>query len=447
MAPMADRDATRLPGYAEGGKRALSKLVVVQAGGGDVEELREHLDNTKVQWALVSFQLGSGSFQRRKTVFLHFNGDSCSPVKRGRLNSRTSEVQHILRERGAEGFHATVEFKRSDDVCSEALTGKVSAYFVSDNLGDHAKQWKVTQNAQRQPVEVDSRPPRLSTGQVAEPSAKRRLLSAPGTATSLAFETGRDALRAVADPNGQWQWVLIGPDPEKLPLIGGGSGSIEEMRQCVADRQDDVSFGLLRVSYGSGRLQRVTYAFVHAYGAKVSPVRRGKMLLLRPKMEEAVRIFVARCPIHIVDATPDQLTEEAIADRVRRACTVDDDEIGVDRAVRSRSQLQALREELRHETRKQPTAERKEPSREQGRRSCDVERRTWSVEEAVKLLHADASINWVLLELQESELVQRPVILGRLDSTSLVNHELAGVSPKAVTPKGIAAPEAVWAGA
>jgi len=172
-----------------------------------------------------------------------------------------------------------------------------------------------------------------------------------------AIFTGRDAFRAVAQPKGQWNWALVGPDPEALPLIGGGMRSVDEMRDCVAQNQDAVLFGLLRLTFGTGRLARTKYVFVHAScvddaaanaappeGASASGTRRslvamGQAMGRRPAMEKTLGGFV-HYTAKVEVTSPDDITVERIIERVQKVSAVDGD------AVTTEAFLAALEETL-----------------------------------------------------------------------------------------------------
>ena len=53
--------------------------------------------------------------------------------------------------------------------------------------------------------------------------------------------------------------VLLGVDPDELPIVGGGDGSIEEMKQCLACCTRDALFGLLRLSFSSGCFRQTKF--------------------------------------------------------------------------------------------------------------------------------------------------------------------------------------------
>ena len=77
----------------------------------------------------------------------------------------------------------------------------------------------------------------------AEVGRRKRI---PGHESSKLYESGRDALHAAGDPKGEWNWALVGPDVQTMPLLGGGSGSAEEMREFIEENPDSVMFGLVR---------------------------------------------------------------------------------------------------------------------------------------------------------------------------------------------------------
>jgi hypothetical protein len=73
-----------------------------------------------------------------------------------------------------------------------------------------------------------------------------------------------------------WNWALVGPDPEKLPLACGGDGSVDEMRESLlqqAKEEDHTQlqfYGLLRLNFGTSedpKKQRVKYVFLHVSNA------------------------------------------------------------------------------------------------------------------------------------------------------------------------------------
>jgi len=75
--------------------------------------------------------------------------------------------------------------------------------------------------------------------------ARLRGLEKEGHYPSLC--SGEEALKEVAKPGGVWDWALVGPMPEQLPLAGGGYKGVEELKLAVERRTH--SFGLLRMTF------------------------------------------------------------------------------------------------------------------------------------------------------------------------------------------------------
>ena len=68
-------------------------LTCVARGIGGVDDLRAHLDPSRVFFGVLRFTFGKGTFARDKYVFVHWNGDGCSVVKRGRANAQKQAVE------------------------------------------------------------------------------------------------------------------------------------------------------------------------------------------------------------------------------------------------------------------------------------------------------------------------------------------------------------------
>ena len=68
-------------------------LTCVARGIGGVADLRAHHDPSRVFFGVLRFTFGKGTFARDKYVFVHWNGDACSVVKRGRANAQKQAVE------------------------------------------------------------------------------------------------------------------------------------------------------------------------------------------------------------------------------------------------------------------------------------------------------------------------------------------------------------------
>mmetsp|Transcript_47984 Transcript_47984/g.104421 ORF Transcript_47984/g.104421 Transcript_47984/m.104421 type:complete len:570 (+) Transcript_47984:59-1768(+) len=381
------------PGEAMAPTQVLSLL---GSGCDGVDEMQALLDDRSVLWAILRFELGSGSFRRQKMVFMHINGEECPAMKRGRANAFTSQAQRLLAGgEDSEGFHASVEVTQKDEVTSEKLMERIRSFFVEDDLGDIMVQWRSEGKFQRHGKVSRS----MSLPAYVEPVKEKPPRCMPGHQSSELFSTGRDALRAVADPFGLWNWVLLGADAVALPMVGGGTGSVDELRAFASDREDQVFFGLLRLGFGVARLRRTRHIFLHICGKRVSVVKRGQLGALRAQMEKAVQNF-AHCPVSLVDVSPEELQLEAVIDRVRRAVVVDDQVLEGDNNRRQALTVDAFREALAEDISK---AEAKARSLEEESKPATKPGSSLSVEDTVRLVRTpDGPLNWALFGPHES---------------------------------------------
>jgi outer membrane biosynthesis protein TonB len=148
------------------------------------------------------------------------------------------------------------------------------------------------------------------------------------------FETGREALKDVTDKKGTWNWVLLGADENELPLAGGGSGFVDEMRECLQTIGDAVVFGMLKLTFNKNNLQDggnqgevQTFKWVMVFatldeGSTMSAVQRGKALSKKPAMEKVLKGFATvTCILEITEAA--DLTLDVVVQRVKKVSVLD----------------------------------------------------------------------------------------------------------------------------
>jgi len=362
-------------------------LQALGCGSGGIDQMRELLDDddAAVRWAYLKFELGSGGFRRQKSLFLHINGERCPAVKRGRANQYTSLVQSSLcgsaqDDSGPKSFHASLTVLSKAEVTTEQLLGRVMPFFTSDNLGDHSVQWLMS-SYDEQITEASNK---------SNLGNEKRGSRIPAHESTALFSTGRDALSAVGDPVGPWNWVIVKPEPNTLPLVEGGMGSIIEMKECIARRDNEALAGLLRMNFGDGRLRRTKHVLVFAVGDRAGAVARGRLAAARTAMEKALGELVpVSCVLEVIGVA--DLTLEAVIERVRRASHIDDEVLDNDEANRRLFSADAFREALDAERRSSVKAPRK-------RTSSVTE---LNAKEVIELVHTDRTLNWALFGLKD----------------------------------------------
>lgn len=363
-------------------------LVIVGHGDGGIDQMREFVDDSTVQFGLARFEFGSANVRRSKVIFFHISGKRCSVVARGQLNEHQANTMQVLRGK-AHSFDASVEFTKKKHVTTENVMAHVLKTLTTDDVGEYSVQWLM--KTYQQFIEESAR-----TGAAAPTSSENvaRKLWDPGHRSASLYNSGRDALKAVALPLGQWNWVLLKPDPDALLLVEGGAGSVDEMRDCAIAHDKEVLFGLLRMGFGVGRLRRTKYIFVQAIGSQVPAFTRGTVAATRAKMEKAMAQF-ASSSVAVEFDDPADFSLEKVIDRVRQASVIDDDELDPDKAGKSMFSVEHFRAALAEEHR--TTCSVQEQSRVHGGFGDKT------VEEVVELVRTPGALeNWALFAHNEN---------------------------------------------
>merc|ERR1719188_691580 len=100
---------------------------------------------------------------------------------------------------------------------------------------------------------------------------------------------------------------------------------------------------MLRMGFGVGRLRRTKHIFVHAVGIENTALKRGQVTAELERMMHWTAEAVNCCGSPIEATDGDCLSEEKVAEHVRKASVVDDDDIGPDRGARSFFSIEAMR--------------------------------------------------------------------------------------------------------
>ncbi|CAK8990382.1 unnamed protein product [Durusdinium trenchii] len=367
-----------------GGSVSSAEASLLAAGTGGVEELCEHLADDTVAWALLRWEVGSGTFVRSKLVAIHFNGEEVPAVRRGRLNARSGEVLAMLGK-----AHATLEVKRKEDLHLDFMCERLMKVLTADVM-----EKSMSAEALRKDYEalIAERKLRKATSQKSV---------GPRTAKENQKQISVDrALAAVGDATGPYNWVLL--EPEKFELHNAGYGGLLEMKVWLAE--DLVLFGVIRFTFGretassvegmTASPKVVKYIFVHWVGPNVSAVRRGKWNAKQQQADAQVRAICSitfRREAHSLD----DLDLADLISELWRLAVVDG---AITDAGKSQISVEEYMASLALEQQKQLEAELEEFGSDSASRMCtDLHTCVDSVREA------GGEMNWVLLGMQKRE--------------------------------------------
>lgn len=244
---------------------AAEPVKVLGVGSGGVDELRASLNDRAVAWALLRFQVGSGTFARTKFVVIQCNGADVPAKVRGLLKGRSGEVLQLFGE-----THASMDLARVRELTTESVCQRVLPLFGADDLGNYSASGLQEEYA------------KMLDSMQSEAQQKNEIVP-----KGVKMFSTSEALRAVGEDRGNCNWVLL--DPANHELFSTGDHGLDEMKRHLQD--DKVLFGVLRLSFANARQQSprhgcaqasvvaplTKYVFVHWVGSQVSIVKRGRL--------------------------------------------------------------------------------------------------------------------------------------------------------------------------
>jgi hypothetical protein len=138
--PPIDVVRPQVAGHVSDGPRGLR---VLGAGVGGFEELAESLVEDAVQFGVLRFELGSGSFMREKFVFLQYAGPQTGAVKRGRHVGQAAIVKEAMG-----GAHASMVFYDRIEMTTDNVLQRLLSIMTADDGDFDLDQLKAMIDAQ-----------------------------------------------------------------------------------------------------------------------------------------------------------------------------------------------------------------------------------------------------------------------------------------------------------
>lgn len=175
------------------------------------------------------------------------------------------------------------------------------------------------------------------------------------------FFTGAEAFEEVAKEDGAWNWALVGPDENELPLCGGGPGSVDEMRSAMGNAP--FSFGLLRMNFGTGPYSKAKFVYVEAStmddntGAQFTQRERGQAAAKGPLMKKAIEKFT-HAAITLQLTRTEDCNLENVFDKIKKSSNADADIVTLETYNAAMAEFKDFHTELDAEEKMEEQAEK-----------------------------------------------------------------------------------------
>jgi len=284
------------------------KFIITGRGGGGISEMASELpeDDASVLWGLVTCVIGSGTFARTKYVLVSMAGSNCPAIRRMKSAEMNPEAGMLL---GLDCIAFKAE--KHEDVTLDAIVDKLLKECVSDNVGVAA----MTASSIKADLEEQARKAMMALRDRRDSSVSE--YTGPRTIIAMGKKISVEkVLEYVQKRDGPLNWALI---DSRQKIIEAGGGGVHEMREFLDDKE--VSFGILRMGFGSGQFKRNFWLFIHWAGDKAHPTVRGKA----NAELAACKNLLQPSQIDFFGVNRVDITVEIIIEKVLKYCTVDGD--------------------------------------------------------------------------------------------------------------------------
>jgi len=305
-----------------------SKIVLINKGHGDVEEVKQHLLDDIVAYGLIRKTEKIDNSVTVKFCYIRWVGQNIPRMQRAKLPVHTNPIQKTFQP-----YHVDIQCERldeiSDHLVEEAIAGSSGTkVHVLENGGERPQHlYRGTQTSDfsntnnqtnNQTTETQPKPKPQTQSQ----NRPKRTISIGNKSTkdnSVVLkdeESIRGFIKSVRDDDDPTDWCLLTYDaPKSNTLVTLAKGS-EGINELVSHLKDDiVAYGLYRKNDKIDLSQTVKFCFIDWRGNNINYMQRAQLGTHSGFITE---LFT---PYHVDIQTNDlsELSEENLLDKIRHA--------------------------------------------------------------------------------------------------------------------------------
>jgi len=300
----------------------------------------------RVLYGLVQIKIGSGTFQRTKNVFIHFNGINTPGMVKAYAAEKHNEIHQAFGQ-----IHASICVEDKADFTIDYIFKTLGNIFSSDDITVNSKfatTLTIEEMREQYKREMEEKRSEFLARQLA---ASQAGAPTPSMEPELIISEKKDRIQEILDivraDTGWINWVLFKPTNKKLRLYDTdsfGDGSIFALAEALPE--DHCVYGLLRMSFGVQPYRRTHIVQFQWVGPETKRIKRGQDMA---KADNMARLL-APYGMTIQLGFKEHVNVENIIMRVRRVIDIDGDVEDDEELVRLRliqEYQSALEEEQR----------------------------------------------------------------------------------------------------
>jgi len=284
-----DSDDWVLVNYADA-----EKLQLLSTGSGGVDGLRNALNDKEVLYGFFRIKEMFDKTNTTKFVFMKVMSANVTGLRKAKLSTHRGFVTKVF-----EPYHMEIEIDSPSELTVEMVTEK-----IQDTMGTKSR---VTQKEAT--VRVDRH-------DKAREELKKGPAAAKESGVSIGFDDEHAFKQAIADVRSDANpttWMMSKYVDKKVFLLGSGQGDVSELVPLLKD--DEISYGLLRVTDKIDNSTTVKFVFIAWTGSQVKPQTKALVSANKGSIEVLFE------PQHVKFFSSDtkEFTVDNILDRVQTA--------------------------------------------------------------------------------------------------------------------------------
>jgi hypothetical protein len=301
-------------------------LELVGSGSGGIEELKQHLTETKMCYGLVRVQDKIDQSVTIKFVFIIWCGEKVPFVQKGKMTTHKGSISTLMGQ-----YHNDINCSNIAELSEESIMSKVrdasgTAVHVKDAINPHPQTSSVVITTPTAAATAPGTSPSTSsfrgsgTNSTSAPrsGAAAKSPGVPQSATVVQFtdEEGlRQAIRNVRDNKHDNDWMLMGYEgnTNKVVLVGSGDQGLEQLISHLED--DKILYGFYRTTDTVDNTVAVKFVFIIWVGEKVPIIRKARITTHKGE----ITAFVGQYHVDCNCSNLNEINDDIVTDLVRRA--------------------------------------------------------------------------------------------------------------------------------
>jgi len=284
-----------------------NNLDLVGRGEGGVDELKSHLNESKMFYGLVRVTEKIDNSVTVKFVFIIWCGTQVPFVQKGKMTTHKGSITSLIGQ-----FHTDINCSEFNELSEEIIMRKVheaSGTYV--HVKDTAVQSSSASNYQ----------PRAAAsggGGAGKSSATAKPSNAPGSTAVITWVDEDDikaAIKAVRSNNDETDWLLLGYEGNspKIHLVAQGSHGLDELISHL--KLDQVLYGLFRTTDTVDNTIAIKFVFIIWVGEEVPFSRKARITTHKGEVTSCIGQYHVDCNCSNLN----EINDDIIRDLVQRA--------------------------------------------------------------------------------------------------------------------------------